>query len=75
MTEEEMSSGTRDLSVWCCERKERCRWQGFALNQGLGWGTVRKSGAWREWHDRECGGRLIQLTGPDGRSVRGDDTI
>jgi hypothetical protein len=56
--------------VWCCEHKSRCKWQGFALNHGIGWGVVPKNtGAysWREAHDRECGGRLIQLVPPNDR--------
>jgi hypothetical protein len=51
--------------VWCCERRSECRWQGFALHQGLGWGKVR--GGWDPWaqaHERECGGKLIQLLPP-----------
>ena len=48
--------------VWCCEKRVACRWQGYALHQGLGWGTVRPShDPWRIAHDRECGGKLIQL--------------
>lgn len=47
--------------VWCCEHRAECKWQGFALHQGLSWGIIPEHSQWREWHDRECGGRLIQL--------------
>jgi len=47
--------------VWCCEHRAKCKWQGFALHQGLSWGAIPEHGQWREWHNRECGGRLIQL--------------
>ena len=50
-----------NFSVWCCEKKSKCKWQGFALYQGLAWGKVPENTEWRKWHDRECGGRLIQL--------------
>jgi hypothetical protein len=45
-----------------CEHKHKCKWQGFALNSGLGWGVPPDTtDAWREWHDKQCGGKLIQL--------------
>ncbi len=45
-----------------CERKHLCRWQCFALHQGLGWGPIPPStNPWRVWHDKECGGRLLRL--------------
>lgn len=51
--------------VWCCERGWQCKWQGYALHQGLSWGTVpTKGNVWLEWHKRECGGELIQLIQP-----------
>lgn len=51
-----------DFQVWCCEHRFKCKWQGFMLHQGLGWGTIpNETDEWRKWHDRECGGRLIQL--------------
>ena len=57
-------------SVWCCAKKARCKWQGFALHQGLAWGTVPPpSNTWRQWHDRECGGELVQLLAPGGQSA------
>lgn len=50
------------IGVWCCERMAFCRWQGYELSFGLAWGRVEDcSPTWREWHDRECGGKLIQL--------------
>lgn len=55
--------------VWCCEHKTRCKWQGFALHQGLAWGKVpEKFEGYRDWrsvHDEECGGELIQLIPPN----------
>lgn len=55
--------------VWCCEHKAKCKWQGFALHQGLAWGEVPKLFPgyrdWRSVHDQECGGRLIQLVEPN----------
>lgn len=61
--------------VWCCERMAQCNWQGFALHQGLAWGTVPPkheaiTNDWRTWHDRECGGRLIQLLPPNDQAQR-----
>jgi len=53
--------------VWCCERKSACKWQGFVLNHGLGWGLVPQdagANSWRSAHSRECGVRLIQLVAP-----------
>ncbi len=47
--------------VWCCENKSKCKWQGFVLNHGIAWGVVPVYGEWKEYHDRHCGGRLIQL--------------
>ena len=48
--------------VWCCEHRYKCKWQAFALYQGLAWGTILpETNEWRKWHDKECGGRLIQL--------------
>jgi hypothetical protein len=51
--------------VWCCEKQHKCKWQGFALHQGLAWGTFPTAGEWRKWHDLECGGKLIQLVEPE----------
>ena len=61
--------------VWCCERMHLCTWQCFALHQGLAWGTVPKkhdaiTNDWRTWHDRQCGGRLIQLLPPNAAGER-----
>lgn len=52
--------------VWCCEKHSQCKWQGFALHRGLAWGTIADSlPEWRERHERECGGKLIQLLEPN----------
>lgn len=47
--------------VWCCEKKEKCIWQGFLLTAGLAWGEVPVGTMWRKRHDAVCGGRLIQI--------------
>jgi len=52
--------------VWCCTEKTRCRWQGVRLHQGLAWGTVPPlADTWRQYHDRNCCGVLVQLIAPD----------
>ena len=54
---------TEAFDVWCCELSYTCKGQAFALHQGLGWGKVPpKTNEWRKWHDRVCGGKLIQIT-------------
>ena len=51
-----------------CEHKHKCKWQGFALHQGLGWGNPPPaSHPWRKWHDQECGGQLKSLGVIDAR--------
>lgn len=53
--------------VWCCERQCKCKWQGYALTHGLGWGTVPtilSSPAWVAMHHEHCGGELIQISEP-----------
>lgn len=51
--------------VWCCSERYKCKWQCFALNQGLGWGTIPgHTNLWRKWHDKQCRGELIQLSPP-----------
>ena len=61
--------------VWCCERRYQCKWQGFALHAGLAWGEIpSENNAWRQWHDRECGGQLIQLIQPNSFSDDGPKT-
>jgi hypothetical protein len=45
-----------------CDRESNCRWQGFKLHLGLGWGPIPLlTDPWRKAHDRECGGKLIPL--------------
>ena len=62
----------RHGGIFCCSRKYQCTWQGFALHQGLGWGVIpHESNPWRQWHDRKCSGKLIQLVEPaDGSNCR-----
>lgn len=53
---------SREVVAFFCERKHFCRWQGYRLHQGLGWGTIPiQVNPWREAHDRECGGKLVPL--------------
>lgn len=48
--------------VWCCTEKSKCKWQAFALHQGLAWGEVPgKDNPWRQFHDVECPGKLVNL--------------
>jgi hypothetical protein len=45
-----------------CEHKSKCKWKGFALD-GNGYGIGRVENylqTWRDWHEKECGGKLIQ---------------
>lgn len=50
--------------VWCCEHRDKCKWPAFSTI-GLSWGTTPgASNIWRNYHDRYCGGRLIQLLQP-----------
>ena len=52
--------------VWCCEHRSQCKWQGFALHQGLGWGELPdETNDWRKYHAFHCGGKLIQLAVPN----------
>jgi hypothetical protein len=51
-----------NYNIWYCTRKHKCKWQAFAMCQGLAWGVIPdKSNKWRQWHDRECDGKLIQV--------------
>lgn len=57
--------------VWCCEKRWECKWQCYALHQGLSWGTVPlPTEPWAEWHKRECGGLLMQLIPPSEKTNR-----
>ena len=59
-------SGLVMSGVWCCEKKYKCSWQGYALHRGLSWGEIDKvSQAWRHTHEERCGGKLIQLIKPE----------
>lgn len=58
----EQTVGDSAPIAFYCKRRHQCKWQCFALHQGLGWGRIENTNpAWREWHQRECGGRLIPL--------------
>jgi hypothetical protein len=60
-----MAESLHHPGVWCCERRSECAWQGYALHHGLAWGVVPgEETPWRRYHDRHCGGRLIQLLDP-----------
>lgn len=59
--------------VWCCSERSKCKWQAFALHKGLAWGVVpEKYEVWRATHDKECGGKLIQLLPPSKDSLAGE---
>jgi hypothetical protein len=50
--------------IWFCERKHQCKWQCFALNGGIAFGEIpiyRGDNSWFKWHEKECGGKLIQI--------------
>ena len=58
--------------VWCCTEKAKCQWQGFVLHQGLAWGTVAgPTGEWKDRHNTNCRGRLIQLIPPNVERMEG----
>ena len=46
-----------------CEKESKCKWKCFALDKsGFAFGTVSDfAGAWMEWHEKECGGKLIPV--------------
>lgn len=59
-----------ETGLFVCERKHKCKWQGFRMRDGLGFGVIpHQSDAWRNRHDSECRGRLIQLIEPNSKSV------
>jgi len=63
--------GVEHSGVWCCSEKSKCQWQGFALYQGLAWGTTEgPTSEWREMHDQNCRGELVQLVPPNIPSPR-----
>jgi hypothetical protein len=47
--------------IFFCEHGGNCKWQGFALHKGLGWGKIPKGTDWHQWHVRECGGTLAEV--------------
>lgn len=54
--------GKLNAKAFFCEKHHQCKWQGFRLHQGLGWGEIPgEHDPWRIWHTRECGGRLVEL--------------
>lgn len=68
----ERTDGEGTPVAFYCEHRHQCKWQCLALHQGLGWGRIENTlSAWREWHRRECGGRLIHLF--NGQDVTGLD--
>lgn len=51
-----------NVQAFYCQKRHQCRWQGLILHQGLGWGLIPgEHDPWRVWHDKECGGRLVEL--------------
>ncbi len=54
--------GKLDAKAFFCEKLHQCKWQGFRLHQGLGWGAIPgERDPWRVWHEKECGGKLVEL--------------
>lgn len=49
-------------AIFYCEKTTKCKWQCFALHRGMGWGKIPLlyPDGWRDWHERKCGGKLIQ---------------
>ena len=49
--------------IWGCRLGSWCQWKGFALSKdGIAIGTVpHETNEWRKWHERECGGELVQV--------------
>ena len=66
MTTDERFSDPWNQGIWGCRRGLKCKWKGLALSaNGIEIGTVRPPGnAWREEHDRQCGGELVQILQP-----------
>ena len=52
-----------DRGIWGCRRGGECTWKGTKLSDdGLSLGTVpHESDTWRQWHERKCGGELVQI--------------
>ena len=50
------------MDIFYCEKKEKCKWKAFALEfHGVGFGKIENTTyEWRQWHEKECGGKLIQ---------------
>jgi len=48
---------------YMCERGRDCKWKCFAFDSnGFTFGDIPDdSTAWKKWHDKECGGKLIPL--------------
>jgi hypothetical protein len=58
--------------IFCCEKMEKCSFQGFVLRHGLSWGRIEDTlEAWRKAHSEYCGGRLVQLIGTRPRNQAG----
>lgn len=68
--------GKLNAKAFYCEKLHQCKWQGFRLHQGLGWGEIPgERDPWRVWHTKECGGRLVELfTRVELEEVRADAT-
>lgn len=69
-------SAPNSAKAFYCEKLHQCKWQGFRLHQGLGWGEIPgERDPWRVWHTKECGGRLVELfTRVELEEVRADAT-
>jgi 3-mercaptopyruvate sulfurtransferase SseA len=57
-----MDSREKIADIIYCEHGTKCKWKCFALDyEGYGHGRIENYlPAWKEWHEKECGGKLIQ---------------
>jgi len=57
-----MDSREKIADIIYCEHGTKCKWKCFALDyEGYGHGRIENYlQAWRDWHEKECGGKLIQ---------------
>jgi hypothetical protein len=57
-----MDSREKIADIIYCEHGTKCKWKCFALDsQGYGHGRIENYlQAWRDWHEKKCGGKLIQ---------------
>lgn len=70
ITQEELD-GLRALceaipAIYTCTEGFNCKWQGFGMLRGVGAGLIANTTPeWRERHEQQCPGQLIQVTPND----------